>query len=401
MTQGIGALGGLRVVDLSRVLGGPYATQILGDHGATVIKVEPPQGDETRTYGPPFGERYSAYYAGLNRNKTTIALDLSTAGARDILMRLLGDADVLVENFRAGTMERWGLGYEALLADRFPHLIYCRITGFGDDGPLGGLPGYDAVVQSWSGLQSVNGFPDREALRLGIPAVDLATGLNATIGILLALQERARSGRGQKIDVALYDCALSLLHPHAANWFMSGRPPRRQGNAHASIAPYDVFTTRTRPVLVGAANDGQFRKLCDELCLPDLATDPRFRSNAERVANRAALLAALAPGFAAADGEQLAARLMQAGVPAGPVLDVPDVLTHPHARHRGMVVERDGYRGLGPPVKLARTPARVRSVPAGFAADTRSLLKSLGYGEAEIETLATAGAIRLPQDERT
>lgn len=307
---------------------------------------------------------------------------------------MLENADVLIENFRAGTMERWGLGYEATLAGRFPRLVYCRISGFGDDGPLGGLPGYDAVVQSWSGLQSVNGWPDREALRLGIPAVDLSTGLNAAIGILLALQERAGSGLGQKIDVALYDCAVSLLHPRAANWFMSGKPPRRQGNAHASIAPYDVFPTRTRPVLVGAANDGQFAKLCAELGLPDLPGDVRFRTNADRVANRAELLAELAVPFAEADGEAIAARLMAAGVPAGPVLDVPDVLAHPHARHRGMLVEQDGYRGLGPPVKLSRSPARMRSAPKAFGSDTRPYLRSIGYGEGEIDALVKDGLVR-------
>lgn len=387
-----GALNGIRVVDLSRVLGGPYATQILADHGAEIVKVEPPQGDETRGYGPPFGADYSAYFAGVNRNKTTIALDLARGGGRDVLLRLLDHADVLVENFRRGTMERWNLGYEALLKSRFPKLVYCRISGFGDDGPLCGYPGYDAMVQSWSGLHSVNGSQESGPLRVGVPVVDLSTGLNAVIGILMALQERQRSGLGQAVEIALFDCGVSLLHPHAANWFMSGRAPRRMGNSHGSIAPYDLFETATRSMLIGAGNDKQFQRLCAELDLPDLAADRRFRTNQDRVANRPALCEALAHRLRDEDGEAIADRLMKAGVPAGVVLEASDVLTHPHTQHRKMVVGAGDYRGTGLPVKLSRTPGSVRTAPKPFGADNRGVLAQLGYEPEAIERLIESGA---------
>jgi formyl-CoA transferase len=388
-----GALAGLRVVDLSRVLGGPYATQILADHGAEVIKIEPPQGDETRDYGPPFGPEYSAYFAGVNRNKTVIALDLASEGGREVLLRLLEDADVLVENFRRGTMERWNLGYEAVLKARFPALVYCRISGFGDDGPLGGYPGYDAMVQSWSGLHSVNGTPESGPIRLGIPIVDLSTGLNAVIGILTALQERHRSGLGQMVGIALFDCGVSLLHPHAANWFMSGRPPRRMGNSHGSIAPYDLFETATRAMLIGAGNDKQFQRLCAELDLPELAADPRFRTNNDRVANRPAMCEAIARRLRDEDGEAIAHRLMKAGVPAGVVQEAPDVFNHPHTQHRKMVVEAGDYRGTGLPVKLSRTPGSVHTPPKPFGADNRAVLGRLGYTPEEIERLIETGVV--------
>ena len=234
-----GPLSGVRVVDLSRVLGGPFCTQILGDYGAEVIKVEPPQGDDTRAWGPPFAEDTAAYFIGLNRNKRGIVLDLNQQAERDVLLRLLGSADVLVENFKVGTLERWGIGQQDL-AERFPRLVHCRISGFGADGPLGGLPGYDAVIQAMSGLMSINGSPDGPPTRIGVPVVDLATGLYAVIGILMALHERAASGRGQFVDAALFDCGVSLLHPHLANYLASGRVPLRTGNAHPDITPYDT-----------------------------------------------------------------------------------------------------------------------------------------------------------------
>src|SRR5450631_2932030 len=218
--QSSGALSGLRVVDLSRVLGGPFCTQILGDYGAEVIKVEPPQGDDTRAWGPPFAGDTAAYFVGVNRNKRGIVLDLNQEAGRDALLRLLEPADVLVENFKVGTLERWGIGQQDL-AQRFPRLIHCRISGFGADGPLGGLPGYDAVIQAMSGLMSINGNPDGPPTRIGVPVVDLATGLYAVIGILLALHERMTSGRGQFVDTALFDCGVSLLHPHLANFLAS------------------------------------------------------------------------------------------------------------------------------------------------------------------------------------
>ncbi|MGE5200728.1 MAG: CaiB/BaiF CoA transferase family protein, partial [Acidobacteriota bacterium] len=209
-----GALAGIRVIDLTRVLGGPYCTQMLGDHGAEVIKVEPPQGDETRGWGPPFQGDAASYFIGVNRNKRGVALDLSRPEGRTVLFRLLESADVLIENFKTGTLERWGMGYEAVLKQRFPRLIHCRVSGFGADGPFGGYPGYDAVVQGMAGLMSLNGEPEGAPVRVGVPVVDLATGMNASIAILLALQERQRSGRGQFVEVTLFDSAVALLHPY-------------------------------------------------------------------------------------------------------------------------------------------------------------------------------------------
>lgn len=371
-----GALAGVRVIDLTRVLGGPYCTQILADHGADVIKVEPPQGDETRAWGPPFEGDTAAYFRGVNRNKRGIVLDLTKPAAREALLALLEDADVLVENFKVGTLERWGLGYTECLEQRFPRLVHCRVSGFGANGPLGGLPGYDAIVQAMAGLMSVNGEAGGDALRIGIPVVDLTTGLYAAIGILLALQERARSGRGQFVEATLFDCALSILHPHLANFLAAGKEPVRTGNAHPNIAPYEVFQTGSASIFLGVGNDGQFRKLCDTLHAPELAGDPRFSNNAERSAHRVELKAALESLFAAQDGPALATRLIEAGVPCGPVLSINDVVEHPHTRARGMVVEMDGYRGIASPARLSRTPASYRAPPPEFGQHDREILGS-------------------------
>jgi crotonobetainyl-CoA:carnitine CoA-transferase CaiB-like acyl-CoA transferase len=383
-----GALAGIRVIDLTRVLGGPYCTQMLGDHGAEVIKLEPPGGDETRGWGPPNRDEdgAAAYFVGVNRNKQNIALDLTKPRGRDVLLRLLEDADVLVENFKAGTLERWGIGYETL-KDRFPRLIHCRVSGFGADGPLGGRVGYDAVIQGMAGLMSVNGDVGSDPLRIGIPLVDLSTGLNAMIGILLALIERGRSGQGQFVEAALFDSAIALLHPHLANFFLSGNKPVRSGNAHPNVAPYDCFATRSVAIFLGVGNDGQFAKFCKIIGHPEWLEDARFASNMLRGRNRAALRAVIAPVLAELDGQVTADTLLEAGVPCGPVLEIDAVIDHPHTRHRRMVVEQDGYRGFGTPVKLSRTPGAVRSVPQGFGAATRRVLAEAGYAEAEIEAL--------------
>ncbi|CAG2141449.1 CaiB/BaiF CoA transferase family protein [Cupriavidus numazuensis] len=364
MTQSkTGALAGIRVVDLSRILGGPYCGQILGDHGADVLKIEPPQGDDTRTWGPPFKDGVASYYFGLNRNKRVMKLDLTTESDRSVLLALLEDADVLVENFKTGTMEKWGLGFDTLSA-RFPRLIHCRVSGFGADGPLGGLPGYDAAVQAMAGLMSINGEADGDALRVGLPVVDMVTGMNAALGVLLALQERERSGCGQFVEAALYDSGLSLLHPHAANWFMSGKTPVRTGNAHPNIYPYDTVATGTDPIFLAVGNDRQFRILCEYLQVPALADDERYATAGGRSVNRVALKAELEARMREMDGKVLADTLVAAGVPCAPVLSVPDALQHPHTVHREMVVEMEGgYKGLGAPVKLSRTPATYRFAP--------------------------------------
>ena len=386
-----GALDGLKVIDLSRVLGGPYCGQMLADHGAEVIKIEPPQGDETRLWGPPFdAEGISAYFAGINRNKRKIALDLSKPAGRDVLLRLLGETDVLVENFKTGTMEKWGLGYDTL-EEKFPRLVHARVSGFGATGPLGGFPGYDAMVQASAGLVSVNGATDSGPVRIGVPVVDLSTGMNACIGILMALYERNRSGKGQFVDITLYDSAVALQHPHAPNYFMAGQKPKLHGNSHGSLAPYCNFPTRGRNIVVGAGNDAQFRKLVQALGNPGLADDPRFRTNEDRVAHKIELESELRALTKDRDGESFANELMLSGVPAGAVMEVPDVMEHPHTKHRDMVWEKDGYRNVGNPVKLSRTPAGVRSKPRKFGADTKAVLAERGFSAAEINGLVVNG----------
>ncbi|MGH7118226.1 MAG: CaiB/BaiF CoA transferase family protein [Acetobacteraceae bacterium] len=391
------ALSGLKVIDLSRVLGGPFCTMILADHGADVIKFEPPQGDDTRDWGPPFteegGERTASYFIGINRNKRSVALDLRKPEARAVLLALLAGADVLVENFKPGTMERWGLGYAADLVPRFPRLIHCRISGFGASGPLGGLPGYDAIIQAMTGLMSVNGDPTTGPLRLGTPVVDLATGLFSAVGILMALIERARSGLGQFLDMALYDCGMALLHPQAANFFMSGKRPVPLGNAHPNIAPYDKFRTRTCEIFVAIGNDAQFARLVREIGRPELAADQRFQGNATRVANRAALAAELAATLVEQDGYALAERLIRAGLPVGPVLGVDEATTAPHSAERGMVTRLGTYVGLGTPIKFSRTPGGTHRPPPRFGEHTTEVLAEHGFEAAEIAALRAEGAV--------
>jgi len=394
-----GALSGIKVIDLSRVLGGPSCTQALGDHGAEVIKVEPPSGDETREWGPPFesdedgNHITSSYFIGVNRNKRCMALDLRTDKGCEVLLRLLETADVLVENFKAGSMEKWGLGYEEVLKEKFPRLVHCRITGFGVDGPLGGYPGYDAAVQATTGLFSVNGSPESGPTRMGVPIIDLGTGLNAVIGITMALFERERSGMGQQVDVTLFDTGVGLQFPHAANWFMNGKLPKRTGNAHSNVVPYDLFDTRTQPVFLAIGNNGQFRKALAILGKPELADDPRFATNGKRNENREVLREILGDLLADQDGAELNTRFLDGGVPAGPALNMAEVLEHPHTKHRGMIYEQGSYRGLGAPVKLSRTPATLRQTPQRFGEENRQLLREAGYNDQEIEDLIASGAV--------
>lgn len=375
--NGPGALAGIKVIDLSRVLGGPYCTQILGDHGADVIKVEPPAGDETRAWGPPFRGDTASYFLGVNRNKRGIAVDLATPAGRDLLRTLLADADVLVENFKTGTLEKWGLGFDRLQHE-FPTLIQCRISGFGADGPLGGRPGYDACAQAMCGLMSVNGAADGGPTRIGLPVVDMVTGLNAVLGIVMALFERASSGKGQFVDTSLHDGALSLLHPHAANYFLNGATPKLTGNAHPNIAPYETLPTGHGEVFLAIGNDRQFAMLAAELGAAELAGDRRFATNALRLANRAALRKELAERLQGHRAAELADRLLAVGVPAAAVADVPQALAHPHVQHREMIVALGDYRGIGAPVKLSRTPASVRRPPPEFAEHTDDVLQEYG-----------------------
>jgi formyl-CoA transferase len=390
-----GALAGLKVIDLSRVLAGPFCTQILGDHGAEIIKVEPPAGDETRTWGP-FGPNGSAYYSGINRNKHHAAIDFSKKEGRDLLLRLLEGADVLIHNFKVGTLERWELGYEEVLASKFPRLIFCQITGFGEDGPLGGLPGYDSVVQAIAGNMSVNGSADSGPLRVGMSIVDIGTGMNALAAILMAALEREKSGLGQKLDVCLYDCALTYLHPHATGYLQTGTEPVRSGNQHPSIAPYEEFATKTGAMFLGAGNNGQFIAACKLLECTELAGDPRFTTNALRVQHRAELHVLLQSVLSNVDVEEIAPRLLRSGIPASAIRDVPSALAAPHTLHRDMIIEQGDYKALGIPIKMSRTPGGLRSTPQALGADTREVCRAAGLNDAEIDEMVASRTVFEP-----
>lgn len=392
-----GALQGLKVVDLTRVLAGPLCTQILSDHGAQVIKVEPPAGDETRRLGPPFDSSGSAaYFSALNRGKQSICLDLSRPEAQEVLHRLLAQADVLVENFLPGTMERWGLGYEDRLAERYPGLVYCNVTGFGRDGPLGSLPGYDAVLQAVCGLMSINGDAATGTTRIGIPVVDHLTGYVALSGILMALQARQRTGQGQRVEAALFDTALSLLLPHASNWLASGDAPQLLGSAHPNIAPYEKFRAADGEVFLGIVNDTQFRRFCACVGLDDLSADERFASNAARVQHRAALKAVIEAAIADRPGAPLCEALMRTGVPAGTVNSVPQAFAHPHVQHRDILVRRGAYTGVRSPMRLSGTPGTPGRAPPRLAQDAPDILADLGFTPEESLHLSQLGAVPLP-----
>jgi crotonobetainyl-CoA:carnitine CoA-transferase CaiB-like acyl-CoA transferase len=388
----LGAIAGLRVIDLTRVLGGPYCTQILGDHGAEIIKIEPPAGDETRDWAPVLAEPGSAYFNGANRNKRSLGLDLTRPRGRDVLMRLLANADVLIENFKPGTLDKWGIG-NALLREKFPRLIHCRISGFGGDGPRGGQPGYDAIVQAMAGMIAANGSPQGGPTRIGIPVVDITTGLYATIGILMALIERQTSGHGQFVEATLFESGLSIMHPHASNYFFTGKTPVPTGNPHPSLAPYESFQTRDGLIFIGVGNDGTFRKLCQEIGKPELATDPRFTTNRSRIDNRDAMRIEMEKVFKNFDRDALCDRLLAAGLPAGPIQSIDKALESPHAQARGDVVAKDWYKGVASPVRFERNKASLRYAPPSFSEHAADILKEAGLDEKDIADLTAEGVV--------
>jgi len=388
----LGAIAGLRVIDLTRVLGGPYCTQILGDHGAEIIKIEPPAGDETRDWAPVLPETGSAYFNGANRNKRSLGLDLTKPRGRDVLMRLLANADVLIENFKPGTLDKWGIG-NALLRERFPRLIHCRISGFGGDGPRGGQPGYDAIIQAMAGMIAANGSPEGGPTRIGIPAVDITTGLYATIGILMAVIERQSSGRGQFVEATLFETGLAVMHPHASNYFFTGKTPVPTGNQHPSLSPYESFKTRDGLIFIGVCNDGTFRKLCAEIGREDLAADPRFTTNRGRIENRNVLRIEMEKVFANLDRDALCDRLLAAGLPAGPIQSIDKALESPHAKARGDVVAKDWYKGVASPVRFERNKASLRYAPPRFSEHAVDILREAGLAESEIAALTADGVV--------
>ncbi len=391
-----GPLAGVRVLDLSRVLAGPWATQTLADLGADVIKIERPgTGDDTRQWGPPFTTRAdgspgdAAYFLCANRGKKSVELDIASPEGSAAVRRLAADCDVLVENFKAGGLKKYGLDHASLSAIN-PRLIYCSITGFGQDGPRAPQAGYDYMIQAMGGLMSITGQPDgtpgAEPMKVGVAVVDLFTGLYAANAILAALLHARATGEGQHIDIALFDVQAAMLANQATNFFVSGVAPTRMGNTHPNLAPYQPFPCTDGMVVIAVGNDGQFRQLCAALGAPDLGTDPRFASNADRIAHRAVLTAELSSLTAACDMAGLMSRLEAAGVPCGPVNTVDQVFAESQAAHRGLVVEQTRpdlaapVRTVASPIRLSRTPVAYDRPPPALGADTDEVLRTGGAG---------------------
>lgn len=388
-----GPLVGYRVLDLSRVYAGPICGQMLADQGADVIKIEPPVGDETRNFGVKLGEDRSTYFDGLNRNKRSIALDLSLPEGRNVLLRLLEGADVLIHNFKLGTMPRWGLGYEEVLSKRFPRLVQCTITGFGNTGPLSGMPGYDVAIQGFTGLASINGEAGSDGTKIAVPLIDNATGLSAASAILMALLEREKSGKGQHVAVSLYNTALTMLHPASGGYLATGKVPRPTGNTENWIAPYGAYRCADGRVFTGAGNNRSFAKLMAALGAPELAQDVRFATNKDRVENRAALDAAIEGLIEERTSDEVATELLNAGLAAAPFLNMEQALSHPQVRANDMLIETEDYTGIGLPMHFLRTPGGYYRSPPRFAAHTGEILADAGYGAEEIAALVDQGAV--------
>lgn len=392
-------LTGLRVLDCSRVLAGPFATMLLGDLGAEVIKVEHPRGgDDTRAWGPPDAGGESAYYLSINRNKRSLALDLKTPAGRAILRRLAGASDVLVENFRRGTMASWGLDYATLAADN-PGLVYCTISGYGPKGPQREKPGYDFVVQAASGLMSISGPADGEPSKLGVAIVDILAGLFAANAILAGLLGRTATGRGTQIEVSLLESALAALINVGQNYLVTGSPPGRYGNAHPNIVPYQTFAAADGWLAVAVGNDKQFAALCAVLGDPALAADPQFATNPARVTHRATLVARLIEPFLARPVAYWVAALERAGVPVGPVQTVAEVLDSPQVQALGLVREVDHptagrLRLIGSPLHLNGAAPPIRYPPPLLGQHSAAILAEvLGLTPAAIAALAAEGVI--------
>lgn len=410
MTQSTGPLDGVVVLDLSRVLAGPWATQVLADLGARVIKVERPgAGDDTRQWGPPFTTQSNgargdaAYFMAANRNKRSISVDMARSEGAELIRRLAAQADVVVENFKTGGLAKYGLDYAGLSAVN-PKLVYASITGFGQDGPLKDKAGYDYMIQAMGGLMSITGQPDgapgAEPMKVGVAVVDLFTGLYASNAILAALMHARATGQGQHVDIALFDVQAAMLANQAANFFVSGKPPGRMGNAHPNLAPYQPFATSDGALVIAVGNDGQFRNLCRAVGAPDLGEDARFLTNALRVEHRAELVQALAPFLTMQGTDAWIETLEPHGVPCGPINTIDRVFAEPQAEHRGLVVEQtrpdlaEPVKTVASPMRLSETPVTYRWAPPALGADTEAVLaEQLGLTETEIAALQDDGVL--------
>ncbi len=391
-------LAGLTVLDFTRVLSGPYCTMLLADMGARVIKLEQPgRGDETRGWGPPFVNGESAYFLSINRNKESLTLDLKQPTARPILESLLARADVLVENFRPGTMARLGLGYD-ILAETYPRLIYCSISGFGQTGPRREEPGYDAVMQGEAGLMSITGDANGPPYRLGVAIADIVSGMFAAQGITLALLARVRTGRGQRVDIGMLDATAALLTYQAGIYFATGTTPGRMGNRHPTIVPYETFHASDGDFVVAVGNDDQFRKFCGLIGAAALPDDERFSTNRARVVHYNELRPLLVDRLRARTRQEWVRDLKAAGVPCGSVREVAEVLADPQLDAREMIetidhVTAGAIRLLGVPIKLSDTPGSVRTAPPGLGQHTDRILEECGLSRQEIDSLRKSRTI--------
>ncbi|MGH7588375.1 MAG: CaiB/BaiF CoA transferase family protein [Gemmatimonadota bacterium] len=385
-------LSGVRVVDLTRILAGPFATMLMGDLGADVIKIEHPDGgDDTRGWGPPWvpgAGGASAYFTSVNRNKRSCTLDFKTELGREVLWRLMEGADVVISNFRPGVLDRLGFGWEAVHA-RSPRAVYVVINGYGAEGPAAAKPAFDVIVQGESGVMDLTGHPDGPPTRVGISLGDETAGLLAVQGILAALLVRQRTGEGQRVEIALHDGLLSLLTFHAQAWWAGGRAPTRIGNAHPSIVPYQTFPTADGWMNVGVGNEGQWKRFCEAVGRPGWIDEPRSRTNADRLAHREEIVPLIEEILRGGTTEAWIEAFSAVDVPCGRIRPVPEALDSPEARTRGMIVEIEGADGeplplLGPAVRMSASPARVRRRPPGLGEHTEEVLRSVGYDEGEV-----------------
>ena len=388
-----GALAGVRVLDLTRILAGPLCTMTLGDMGADVIKVEPPgAGDDTRNWGPPFAEGESAYYLGVNRNKRSITLNMAVKSGQDVLAGLIRKADVLVENFKVGTLEKWGFGND-WLEKNAPRVVRCSITGYGATGPKAGLPGYDFILQAESGLMGITGEPDGTPMKYGVAIVDICTGMLACNSILAALNARHSTGRGQHVEVSLFDSGLAMLANVAANHLVSGKDAGRFGNGHPNIVPYTAYPTRDDMIAVAVGNDKQFAKFSAVLGKPQWAADARFTKNPDRVGNRAAIDALIKTELQREGADTWIEKLMAVGIPCGRINSVAQALAAPHAIAREMVTTVEhptagAVKMLGMPYRFSDTPASIRRAPPTLGQHTEAVLREeLGFSDARINEL--------------
>jgi len=398
MTQANGPLAGTKVLDLTRVLAGPLCTMMLGDLGADVVKIESPEGDDTRAWGPPFAAGESAYFLGVNRNKRSVVLNLATEPGRRLLARLLPLHDVVVDNFRAGTLARWGFD-EAWLEAHAPRAVRCSITGYGPDGPAAILPGYDFILQAESGLMSLCGDIDGEPMKYGVAIVDIATGLYACNAVLAALQARERSGRGQPVSVSLFETSLALLANVASGHLVTGREPARHGNGHPNIVPYRSYRTRDGSVAVAVGNDRQFERFAALLGFPEWASDDRFRTNAQRVEHRRDIDGRVQAALVVRDTAYWLEALRKAGIPCGRVNTVAQAMAQPQTAARRMVEamahpKAGALRMLRTPIEFRDTPTSLRHPPPLLGADTSEVLQELlGLAAAEVADLRAAGVL--------